>query len=367
MTLRWVSVEQATGRIIADLPDLAAETLKMTMGRYETGTAQLPVPTAPDDWQRATLPGFAALIALDTADNGDDYPVWGGLVVKRARAAGGSPAVQLGLVTCEGYLDRRYVGDIAYSGVDQNAIAANLVDVHAGPGAAGLPFVLDWSPSATTRDRAYRDDDDRTVYVALTQLMGVIGGPEWTIGWRYLHGPERIVPVLHVRDRLGASPPPGLRPAAWFDMPGCVVDVQTVEDYSTGAGANDVVATGSSQGDTRPESPHQTAPADGRPRHEFRWSPSSSITDTDTLTAHAQRALAVLAQGSATVALTAASAAAPPLGTGWGLGDDIGYAVDHPSWPDGLGGIGRVIGWERTGDTVTPILAVPGISEGTDG
>ena len=274
VTLRWVAVEQRTGRIIADLPDLSAGSLKQTIGRYESTTATLPIPTAPDDWQRATRHGYAALIALD---EDDDSPLWGGLVTKRTRSASG--VASLGLVTAEGYLDGVYVGDVAYAGVDQNAIAANLVDAYARPG--GLPFILDWAASATVRDRTYRDDEDATVYSRLTQLSGVVGGPEWTIGWRHLSSPERYVPVLVVRDRLGAAPPAGLGPAASFDMPGSVISVETVEDYSAGSGANDVTATGQSQGDVRPQSPHQVAADDGRPRREYRWSPSSSTSSVD--------------------------------------------------------------------------------------
>ena len=125
MSLRWIACEATTGKIIADLVDLTAGTLKQTIGRYETATVSLPIPTAPDDWQRATAPGYATLIALD-----GDVPVWGGLVTQRQRSADSSGVytAELSLVTTEGYFDRRYVGNVAYvgGGWDQNSIAANL-------------------------------------------------------------------------------------------------------------------------------------------------------------------------------------------------------------------------------------------------
>lgn len=363
MTLQWVAVEQSSGRIIADLPDLSAGTLKQTIGRYESTTASLPIPTAPDDWQRATRPGYAALIALD-----DGVPLWGGLVTQRKRGAdeSGVYEAQLGLVTAEGYFDSRYVGDWTYTATDQVVIAADLAARWAA-GADGLQIVLDYTVSGTSRDRTYRDDEDATLYTRLAQLMGVIGGPEFTVGWQWLHSPERLVPVFRCRDRLGAAPLAGLGPNASFELPGSVSQVESVEDYSQGKGANDVMATGSSQGDVRPQSPHQTGPDDGRPKREFRWSPSSSIIVVDTLTAHAQRALAVLQDGSNAITLTANRQTAPRLGVDWGLGDDVEYDIDHPAWPDGLSGVGRAIGWELDDTTVSPILAVPTIENGSSG
>lgn len=363
MTLTWVAVEQSTGRVIADLPGLSAGTLKQTIGRYESTTAVLPIPTAPDDWQRATRPGYAALIALD-----GDVPLWGGLVTQRKRGADadGGYTASLGLVTAEGYFDTRYVGDWTYTATDQSVIAADLAARWAA-GVDGLQLVLDYTVSGVNRDRTYRDDEDATLYTRLTQLMGVIGGPEFTVGWQWLHSPERLVPVFRCATRLGAAPLAGLGPNASFELPGSISQVETVEDYSAGKGANDVMAVGSSQGDARPQSPHQFGPADGRPKREFRWSPSSSIIITDTLTAHAQRAVAVLQDGSNAITLTANRADAPRLGIDWGLGDDVAYDIDHPAWPDGLSGVGRAIGWELDDTTVSPILAVTTIENGGSG
>ena len=360
MSLRWIACEATTGKIIADLVDLTAGTLKQTIGRYETATVSLPIPTAPDDWQRATAPGYATLIALD-----GDVPVWGGLVTQRQRSADASGVytAELSLVTAEGYLDRRYVGDRTYTANNQEYIVAHLAATYAIPG--GLLFGTDWAASGYPRDRTYRDDEDGTVYARITQLSGVVDGPEWTMQWGHAASPERYFPTLVVRGRLGAAPLAGLQPNAQFLMPGSVITAATVEDYSAGKGANDVMATGSSQGDMRPTSDHQTL-TDLRPKFEFRWSPSSTVTVVDTLNLHAQRALAVLGNGSNAVTLTADSRTAPRLGVDWVLGDDVGYGVEHPAWPDGLAGVGRAIGWERDDTTVTPILAVTELSAGED-
>lgn len=363
MALRWLACEARTGRIIADLPNLAQTSpLKLTIGRSETAMASLPIPGAPDDWQRATMPGYSTLIALD-----NDVPVWGGLVTQRRRLANaGARVAALSLTTMEGYFDRRYVGTVTYAAQQQTAIVAALALAYAG-GADGIPLQFSTTASATLRDRTYSDLDDMTLYSALTNLMGVLGGPEWTVSWTRLSSPERYVPVLQSADRIGAPAPALFGPAAEFYLPGSILSAETVEDYGSGQGANDVMANSSSQNDVRPSSPHQIGPDDGRPKFEYRWMPSSSIINIDVLTAHAQRALSILAPGSTALTIVAQKVSgtgfvAPRLGTDWFIGDDIRYQLDDPAWPDGLAGIGRAIGWQLNDDTVAPILALPNLN-----
>lgn len=363
MGLHWVACEMSTGRVIADLPDLrVSSALRQTIGRYETATVELPVVTAPDDWARATLEGFAQLVALDDSSGQETIP-WGGYVSshKRVAAADSGAVAELSLVTMEGYFDRRVVGDETYTGTEQCAIVQDLAQSYA---ADSIPLQFNVTGGSTLRDRAYADMDDKTLYSALTDLMGVQGGPEWTISWVRLDSPTRYVPVLNVADRLGSAVPAGMAgPGAQFSMPGSVISVELVRDFSAGAGANDVVATAASQNDVRPQSPHQVGVADGRPKFEYRWQPSSSITDVDTLTAHAQRALAAMQSGSVAVTLTsrrsdAVGAVVPRLGVDWLIGDDIGYDITHSAFPEGLVGVGRAVGWEIDveADTVAPIL-----------
>lgn len=376
MTLRWVAVEARTGLVIADLPGLDVGTVKATIGRYESCTATLPVPTAPANWLRATLPGGTCLVLLDDPGTGvQSTPVWGGLVSTRQRGIGDT--VDLGVATVEAYLDRRYVGDITYSGLLQSQIVQSLVETFAAEGAPsglpGLPFEVQRIPGADpARDRTYADADDKTVYAALQALAGLQGGIEWTVVWQWRTDDPthpRLIPVVQVGSRLGTSPTPGLKPSATFEAPGAVTDALLVEDYSTGKGATSVVAYSSGQGSARPQSPPQLATDPDRPTFEYRWSPSSSITDVDTLTSHAQRALALLAPGANALSLAADLSAAPALGRDWGLGDDVGYKLAGAGFPAGLEGVGRAIGWQlelptqgKTGQ-VTPILAVDQITE----
>lgn len=362
MALSWVAVNANNGSIIADLPTLLVSgALKQTLMRYETQTATLPMDGAPANWRNATRKGAVFLVALDEADeNNARRPLWGGLVIKRQRKIGAG--VALSLVTAEGYFDRVYVGDETYTAMAQNTLVKTLVEKYAKTGAKrGLPLRVEIiGGTGVARDRAYKDADDKTLYSVLTDLSGVIGGPEWTVRWEWVDG-ATLGLVLSVGDRIGAPAPTGLNPAAQFYLPGSVTDAELIEGFGDKDGANDVLAVSSGTGTARPQSPHQTNTADLRPRFEYRWTPSTSITDVNTLAAHAQRALAAMKNGSVALTLTANRQEAPQLGKDWGIGDDIGFDIAAQEFPDGLTGTARAVGWEITDTTITPLVDVTGI------
>lgn len=368
MTLSWVSVNANDGSIIADLPGLIpGGALKRTIGRAETQTATLPlgktqVPKgaafrgAPKNWRQATRKKAVFLTALDE----DEVPVWGGMVTERQTTH--KTGVELSLETAEGYFQDRFVGDEAFYTWPQNDIVEYLVLKYAA--ADGIPIRVVKLPGPNpVRGRTYLDRDDKTLGSILDELSGIIGGPEWTVGWEWVGAGLGM--VLYVGARIGAPAPEGLHPAARFYLPGSVQDVTLVESYRRGEGANDVMATSSGSGDARPQSSHHSNPGDLRPKVEFRWSPSTSITNTDTLEDHCARALAGMKDGTVALAITATRKKAQKLGTVWDMGDDVGFDLTGPAWPDGLTGTARVLGLEITPTTVTPILDVTGI-EGID-
>lgn len=396
MALSWVAVEARTGRVITDLPLLDVKRVGAILGTYTTTTGTLPIPEAPVDWLRATEPEAAYLVLVDDAQSvTDPTPLWGGRVTQRRRGLGDT--VNLSLASFESYLDRRYVRDVTYTQVGQVAIAHDLASQFVQDGSTPLG-VEPWGAGAL-RDREYRDNQDKTVLSALQELSAVQGGIEFTVTWKWLHNPERIVPVLTIADRVGSPVPAGLGPNATFEAG--LTDVEFFEDWSAGAGANDVMASSSGVGDARPQSPHQVAPDDLRPTLEYRFTPSTSITNVDTLTDHARRALEKMRTGGRALSLTARHEGTVRLGKDWRLGDDVGYKIGGigpasdtevvrdlfvdeftdpfaavglvrkypdgrdtvPSFPGGLVGTARAIGWEMNlaePITVTPILELGG-------
>lgn len=365
--ISWVSVNANDGSIIADLTNLKADgALKQTLMRYESQTASLPMDGAPPNWRQATRKGAVFLVALGEPEENElrGQPLWGGMVIRRTRSVG--TGVKLSMVTAEGYLDRVYMGDHTFTAIGQNTIVQTLVNTYAKTGTKrGLPLRVEVIGGAgTPRDQVYADSEDKTLYSVLEGLSGILGGPEWTINWEWVD--ERTLGlVLKVASRIGSPPPVGLKPAAQFHLPGSVTDAELVEGYGSDEGANDVMAVSSGVEGARPQSPHQTNTADLRPRFEHRWTPDTNIKDVPTLTSHAQRALAAMKDGTVALALTANRAEAPKLGHDWFLGDDIGFDITAPEFPDGLHGTARCVGWELTDTTITPLIDVTDI-EGID-
>lgn len=355
--LSFVAVNLLTGSVMADLKDLTfGGALKDTMGRAETLSASLPVASAPAEWRDATKPYAAAVVCL--ADDGL-RPLWGAIITNRKTNLG--PNIELSMSTVAEYFDRRFVGTETFTNIPQNTIVESLVNKYARDsynGQPGIPIrVQIEGGTGVQRTRTYLDGDDKTLLAALQDLSGVDGGPEWVIEWENVN--QLITPVLRVGDRIGELAPAGL-PGVEFTSPGCVLSAEYEESYKGGEGANDLMAYASSAetGKARPQSPHQLVIGEGRPRVEYRWSPSSSIKDIPTLTSHAQRALMTLVDGMASLTLVANRREAPELGSEWRLGDDIYVDLQSPAWPNSLTGVARVIGWDLTEDTVTPIVLI---------
>jgi hypothetical protein len=372
MGFHWIATKLTTGDVLADLPDLQVDSVKAQIATYQTTTAVLPMASAPENWQRATLHGATVYHAVDDDTN---VPVWGGFITRRPRNLGDS--LSLSLATVEAYMDRRFVGDESFGDADagttvgQNIIVQTLVENYIATGSnGGLPIRVEIvsGGDGTQRQRTYTDISDKTIYSCLTELYAVDGGPEWTIGWEWQHNPERITPVLYVGTRLGQSPQPGLAPNAVFQSPGAVTDLELQEDYSADNAGNDFMATSTASADTRPQSDHVVIADPERPTFERRWSPSTSITDVATLNQHAQSMSVLQGGGTSTLALSAVVQSGVRLGTDWAIGDDIKYVIGGtdsagretvPQFPGGAEGVARAIGWQLDFgdvDVITPIL-----------
>lgn len=364
--LRWLACNLASGRVSEELPELVpTQPIQAILATYTPGSFDLPLATAPREWEGAIQEGQAMIVCLLK-----EQPIWAGAVL--TVACGSEETVRIGCVSLEGYLDRQYVGDHAWVGQDEaSVIAAGLI---ADANIDGINLDVDAPATGTLRDRTYFDRDDKTVYSALRELMGVIDGPEWTIRLGWDDATQTVSKTVEVRKRIGLS---AAVPAAVFDnQPGSSAVFDTVgsastsyvltRDFSSGKGANHVMAVSSGQGESRPQSTPASNIRPGWARWSHRWTPSTSITDTDTLDGHAQNALALMQYGSRTLTIAARADTYPVLGTDWDRGDDIGYNLIGPAHPNGLVGQARAVGWKldvKQG-TVEPILLLDGESIG---
>ena len=302
-------------------------------------------------FKEATLPGRTMIVALD----GDsERPIWGAMNLRRRNDDAEKPDVAtLDVATLEAYFDRRFVKDHTYSATAQGAIISGILAADLIP--TGIDFVVD-SVSSFPRDRTYLDDDDKTVYAVLEELMDVEGGPEFTVDLEWLDAEHTTLKrIIRVRDRIGTAQ---TDPVARFEQPGSVNSAEYIEDFSAENGANDILAVSSGEGDLRPESKHAVAQEllnNGWPRYEHRFTPSTSIINTSVLDAHARATLKSMKLGLNQLTLSA-TFDGPRLGVDYSLGDDVSAVLTSHWFPEAIdadGNLGpgyrqvvRCIGWD---------------------
>jgi hypothetical protein len=349
--LAWYGCDLRSGGIVEDLPALAPSgVLSRKLGDSTTLQASLYLPGARTGWDEATAPGSSMLVAVDTAT---DIPVWAGALL--TREGGSAQSIQLGAATLERYLDSRFPGTQTLIGADQAAVISALVTPALTD---GPPIIMDAPATGVVMDYLAQDGDDKTILSCLQEVMGLDGGPEWTIDVVWNAGHNGFSFPLRVRPKIGVQ----AAAAVTFDFPGCVALYTLSESYEAGKGATVVVARGEGEGSSRlTSSPHEATAliSSGWPRWEYRFTPATGVTDPDQLEAHAAQSLSLMAQGAQVWTLEAVASQAPRLGRDWGLGDTIHLAVERsPRHPQGADTVARCWSWELDpgADRVRPIL-----------
>lgn len=342
---QFLAVSLTSGIVLAEFPDLQVSKLSYRFEETTSETMVIPWRNIPSNWSESTIPyGVAILLVRGST------VLWGGIVVKRERTLQES-GLSLTVATVEHYLDSVYVKDHVYSNRDQCEIVEDLVSTTL----EGHRFMLsvEASPSLIRRDRTYEESSDKTLLSALQELSNVQNGPEWYISWRA--GDGMYQPVLTVADRIGS-----VTPVTTFDE-SVMTSFKVLEDYTTGYGANMVWAAGDTTDEGQLRSDVMVAEQAYRPVVEHVVRPSSSITQKETLNAHASSALEQLRGGTNTMSMTLSLLAAPIVYEDWKPGDVVAWTVADD---DGrfLGfdhGEARVVGYDIDFSgvwTITPVL-----------
>lgn len=342
---QFLAVSLTSGIVLAEFPDLQMSRISYRFEETTSETGILPWRNIPSNWVEATVPYGTAIILVR-----DGTVLWGGIVVKRERTLQGE-GLSLTLATVEHYFDSVYVKDHVYSNRDQCGIVEDLVSTTLKDHRFMLS--VEASPSRIRRDRTYEEASDKTLLSVLQELSNVQNGPEWCTAWRADNG--RYVPVLTVADRIGSR-----TPVTTFDE-SVMTSFKVLEDYTTGYGANMVVAVGSTTGEGSLRSDMMTADQSYRPVVEHVIRPSSSITLKETLNAHAMSSLRQLQDGTNTVGMTLSLMAAPVVYEEWKPGDVVAWDIadDSGRFTGFANGEARVVGYDIDFSgvwTITPVL-----------
>lgn len=332
LDVTWHAVDLRSGRRGPQVTVTSPPTIGRLIGEHTSAqvdvlmwdeTNQQPVP----GWDAGTLPGRSMLVACDN----DDYPLWGGMVLRR-RAGLVATTATVDTVTLEAYFDRRYVGDHDWVNEDAATVVASGVLADGTP--LGIGFTIDAQPANNLIDAAYSAYDDKTIASVLGELIGLDGGPEFTVDLAWTDETHTVLErTVRVRRRIGRNM---ALPAAVFTMPGPVVDGQFVEDYSSEHGANDVLPSSSGEGLGRPRGSHSVAQDlldSGWAKFEHRFSPGTNIDSIAKLNSHSRQRLAEMRDGLKELTLEAHLDAGPRVGTDFDLGDDVAVNLTCPRFP----------------------------------
>lgn len=343
---QFLAVSLVDGTVLAELPDLQLTSLSYRFEEVTRETAVLPWRGICRNWDEATMPYQVAVLLVR-----NEIVLWGGIVVKRERSFE-SKGVSLTLATVEHYLDSVFVGNHSYVDRDQcdivKDLVTNTIDGHR------FNLQVETSSSRVRRDRSYSAESDKTLLSVLQELANVHNGPEWCTMWRKLDD-GRYQPVLKVADHIGSS-----TVATTLDE-SVMTSFTVTEDYTSGYGANCVMAVSTADAGNRPQSDAMTVNQPHRPVVEYVFQPSSSITNKETLNSHAQSTLLQMADGTKTIKMGLSLLAAPVIYREWQPGDLISWDIaDEGGFFTGFSkGSARIIGFEIdfTGVwTITPTL-----------
>lgn len=342
---QFLAVSLTSGIVLAEFPGLQVSKLSYRVEETTSETMMLPWRNIPSNWNEATIPyGVAILLVRDST------VLWGGIIVKRERTMQGS-GLSLTVATVEHYLDSVYVKDHVYSNRDQCEIVKDLVSSTLKDHRFMLSVEV--SPSLVRRDRTYEESSDKTLLSVLQELSNVQDGPEWCTSWRAVD--DKYMPVLTVADRIGS-----VTPVTTFDE-SVMTSFKVLEDYTTGYGANMVWAAGNTTGEDQFRSDVMVAKQAYRPVVEHVVRPSASITQKETLNAHALSALEQLRNGTNTLSMTLSLLAAPIVYKYWKPGDVVAWTVsDNDGRFTGFDhGEARIVGYDIDFSgawTITPVL-----------
>lgn len=364
--MRFYVCELKSGDLIDEYPLEITQELTTRLKTYGTGEFRLPVlhEQCPASWAEDLVP-WRVLIVV-TSD--DDRIMWAGIPTTRT-ADGGSPTVTVQAVTCEKYLDRRYMPDAEYEQVEQITIARDMVGVCADD-VLGIGLDLETAASGVLRDRSYYNDEDARVLTRLQQLSNVIDGFEWRIDVEWESDDHAGVRKIF---RTGyptigyVTDDPDLVFEVATGIPGPVTDFTHEAQWSDGDAATLVQAAGDGEGEDKPYSDPVVdglREAAGWPRLEERQSMSGVIED-DTLNTGAQGMAERLFGGQSVISIDATTTQWPtPADVS--LGDTARIHIDTDQLQ--LDQVWRVVGYsiQPGQETWTPTLAAIGDYGGDD-
>lgn len=341
--VKFKLVSATDGHELGELANIQTNNIAVSMLDVETASFKVPYSSLPADWVGSLQP-YKSVIILEN----DGIALYGGFITKRTRAQS-SDTVQLDCTDVLGYFKRVYVPTLSYSQVSQTLILKNVINETLRY--STVPIVVEATESPIKRDRTYNEADNKTLFDVIDSFNGLDNGTELSHEWAFNTIKRVWECTIYLADHIGSQQPLQLDASIFNDF-------SIVEDYTAGYGANSILAY-SSSGNSQLESSWHSSKYWGRPLLQYKWSPSSSITNVDTLNSYAAQKLHDIELGSVSYSFSCAFNLLPPFGIVWHCGDLMSFTINSRQFPDLQKLTIRVVGYKidfSNGWTITLLL-----------
>lgn len=366
--ITWHAADLVTGVSYMELPEVTGEPSKVIGGQMSTALtvhmAAIPGLAAKREAITATKPFRTMIVAV-----ANNTPVWAGVPIERKR--GSYDDMTLACITVDGYLFRRFITeDIEFPGNDEAYVMSTLVSRFAGDilgVGKGISFAIDAEPTGRLTKRSYKASEKTSVGTALTEIMAEEDGAEWTtsVVWT---DPSRnsFTHVFTVKPEIGdQSLVSDIRFETATESVSGVPDVsfEVVESYSADDGATVLGMTLPGEGNAKPLSRIVYATEDlatGAPVWESYQQASDTVLTQEQLDGVAEETMFRIHDGVTTLTVETQFHTSG-FGLTYHLGDLVRYHFVSQTFPDGLDGTARVMGWNLDTKTLIfkPLLWTP--------
>lgn len=343
--IRFKLINSTNGVELGELQNIQCNSVSVSMLEAETTSFKIPYNNLPSDWTDSLQPYKSVILMIDDTTN---VAYYGGFITKRTRKQSDA-CIQLDCTDVLGYLKRVYVPTLSYSQISQTLLLQDVIQQSLRYSTVPITVSADESP--VKRDRTINEADNKTVFDIIDSFNGLDGGTELSHSWEYDVTSSTWKCIIRISDHIGQSTPIILDGRMFSDF-------QMIEDYTTGYGGNSVLAY-STSGNTQLESSWHSSRFWGRPLLQYRWSPSSSIVNVDTLNSYAAQKLHDIELGTTTYSFSCPYALMPPLGVVWSLGDSMRFTLHSTQFKDITTVTARAVGYTMSFNnawTITPLL-----------
>lgn len=343
--IQWVTCDPVTGAVIESLPGLRlTSSLPGYVGRGDKIACSLPIEKRPPRWRLGTDPNRVVLVAHYS--DPDQTVLWAGPIIRQQFGSG--PTIDLGAESIHDWLSAQQLGTVfggAYTAVgrDLSLILADML----GPIAEYFNGTIDVTLCGTLLDYSSDDTADKTCADVANTIMGMNGGPEYTLRWVW-DANGCLQTLITVAPHIGS-----VQTAVLLSKN---LEWTYTTDYTAGRGATIVTATSTNSGTVRNQATQVATEliAAGYLPREHRFAPDTGDTAAEILDLHAEAKLAAIATGTVSVELSFHPDGPYLIGRDLQLGDVVEADLSNPDMPEVAATLtARLLGWVATADPIS--------------